>query len=315
MIRNLVFSGGGVLGISYLGVLKHLEEINILKGIKRVAGTSAGAITALVVSFRLPHPEVKRIADSLDYRKIIHSDRDDILEIRNIKEKLDSVFENASSFYRLFKNYGWHSTYYIYQWIQTIIQEQFDPTLKKPPYTFRDFKNNSIHKNKRDFLDLYVLGTHLNQCKTVVFSYETTPDMEVALAVKISMSIPFLFEPTVINQQILVDGGVLCNYAIDLFDIGGYNPETLGIKCNHMTKERTINHILDFARMISQCYLRKEDERMKHDFNDMRRTIEINIYSISSLHFQIYKNDPDYLFLYNQGYQASNNFFSKSERK
>ncbi|MBQ0128550.1 MAG: patatin-like phospholipase family protein, partial [bacterium] len=41
--RNLVFEGGGVRGIAYAGALEVLEEEKILRKIKRVAGTSAGA--------------------------------------------------------------------------------------------------------------------------------------------------------------------------------------------------------------------------------------------------------------------------------
>ena len=43
--RNLVFEGGGVKGIAYAGAIGVLEERDILAGIQRVAGTSAGAIT------------------------------------------------------------------------------------------------------------------------------------------------------------------------------------------------------------------------------------------------------------------------------
>ncbi len=44
-IRNLVFEGGGVKGIAYAGVVAVLEEKEILPDIRRVAGTSAGAIS------------------------------------------------------------------------------------------------------------------------------------------------------------------------------------------------------------------------------------------------------------------------------
>ena len=42
--RNLVFEGGGVKGIAYVGALEVLDQEGILKDIKRVAGTSAGAM-------------------------------------------------------------------------------------------------------------------------------------------------------------------------------------------------------------------------------------------------------------------------------
>ena len=47
--KNLVLEGGGIRGLAYPGVLQVLEEKSILKNIEKVAGTSAGAIIALMV--------------------------------------------------------------------------------------------------------------------------------------------------------------------------------------------------------------------------------------------------------------------------
>jgi len=41
MVKNLVFKGGGVLGIAYAGAIEVLEENKILKQVQSVAGTSA----------------------------------------------------------------------------------------------------------------------------------------------------------------------------------------------------------------------------------------------------------------------------------
>jgi len=94
-----------------------------------------------------------------------------------------------------------------------------------------------------------------------VFSYETTPTMRVADAVRISMSIPLYFRAVLLDAQntvitgtpfpgqpvqVLVDGGLLANYPIDLFDYPRhlpagptaapdahghvFNPETLSLR-------------------------------------------------------------------------------------
>lgn len=307
MYTNLVFSGGGILGIAYLGVVKYLEEINVLKNIKKVAGTSAGAITALINCFNLDFNSMKMILDSINYARVIEDDDSNQLEIRDIKEKIEMIYGNASSLYRLIKNYGWHSTNYIYTWISNVINSRFDSNLKKPPYTFRDFRDMG-------FKDLYIIGTNLNTKSSVVFAYETTPDMEVALAVKISISIPFLFESTIINDQVFVDGGVMRNYPIDIFDKNGFNNGTLGIKFNSRIKENKIDNILDFSKNISMSYLKKEDDMLKNNLDDINRTIEIDTGNISSLNFNIKKEDPNYIFLYNKGYQAAYNFFKLKSR-
>ena len=42
-IDTLVFSGGGAKGLYYIGILKKLEELNIINNINSIAGTSIGA--------------------------------------------------------------------------------------------------------------------------------------------------------------------------------------------------------------------------------------------------------------------------------
>ena len=44
--ENLVFEGAGIRGIAYCGALMELDEKGMLADIKRVGGTSSGAITA-----------------------------------------------------------------------------------------------------------------------------------------------------------------------------------------------------------------------------------------------------------------------------
>jgi NTE family protein len=60
-IENLVFEGGGVKGVAYLGVLKELGE-EVIRKAKRVGGTSAGALLALTLGLNL---DVKDIEDLL----------------------------------------------------------------------------------------------------------------------------------------------------------------------------------------------------------------------------------------------------------
>ncbi len=89
------------------------------------------------------------------------------------------------------------------------------------------------------------------------FSYETAPDMKISDAVRISMSIPLYFQAVFLDAtghvitkpkkgepaDILVDGGIIANYPLNLFDDPKYvsglhpevntpfhNPETLGIR-------------------------------------------------------------------------------------
>ena len=57
--RNLVFEGGGVKGIAYVGAMKVLKEEGILPNIKRVGGTSAGAINATLFALGFTNIQVR----------------------------------------------------------------------------------------------------------------------------------------------------------------------------------------------------------------------------------------------------------------
>mgnify|MGYP000421601976 CR=1 FL=1 len=67
-IENLVFEGGGVKGIAYAGALQALETKNILKDVKRVAGTSAGAITAALVSLKYEAAAITKVVNNTAFK-------------------------------------------------------------------------------------------------------------------------------------------------------------------------------------------------------------------------------------------------------
>ena len=88
-----------------------------------------------------------------------------------------------------------------------------------------------------NFLDLYkltqkkisIIGTNYSKGKEVVFNYETYPEMSVITAVRISISIPFIFEPEYFNNDYYIDVSFTNNFPLNYC-----NPiTTLGIYINH----------------------------------------------------------------------------------
>lgn len=327
-IKNLVFEGGGIHGIAYLGVLQYLEENNILQNITKVAGTSAGAITACITSFNLPFNEMKNIADSLDYMNVPQkiATRDFFNTTYDSRIEVSKLISDSICVNRLINNYGWFSSEYFYKWIKKQIAAQFDESKKAPPYTFADFKNPEIHKNNRPFSDLYIIGTDVS-CKTSrVFSYKTTPDMEVAKAVRISMSIPLFFEAIPLDddpnasdsmQYIFSDGGIMRNYPINIFDypiVQGQrfyrvNHETLGARFKGYTDYKNITNFLDFATNLLICFSKIQQNAYDDSPEDIARSIDIDTGDVSSVNFNITTGDDTYNFLYSQGYKAAEDYF------
>ncbi len=198
--RNLVFEGGGVKGIAYVGVMEVLEEKGILQNIDRVGGTSAGAINAVAAALNFSNDEVR-----------------DILSTLNFNNFMDDSWGVVRDLDRLKDEYGWYKGDFFRNWIAGLIEEKTG----NPNLTFKglhDFKE--LPGNPEGFRDLFVCATNLSTHFSEVFSVEHTPRMRIADAVRMSMSIPLFF--AAVQRQpgndIYVDGGVLRNYPIKLFD-------------------------------------------------------------------------------------------------
>jgi NTE family protein len=121
------------------------------------------------------------------------------------------------------------------------------------------------------YKDFYCIGTNLTRQRAEVFSYQTTPNMPLALAVRISCAIPLFYEPVLLdsagnemqvpvksrNYQVYADGGILANYPINLFDTcanGGnplfcesikHNYRTLGFKLDRREQVDALSQTTD----------------------------------------------------------------------
>jgi len=200
--KNLVFEGGGVKGIAYVGALQVLRSRGILENIQRVGGASAGAINAVLVGLGYSLSEVENILKSLDFKKF-----------------MDDSWGVARDTDRLLNEFGWYKGDYFREWIGEIIRAKTGT----PDATFKDLADQ---KKVKGFRDLYFIGTNLSTRFSEVFSFEHTPRMCVADAVRISMSIPLFFAARRSPRgDVYVDGGLLDNYPVKLFDRKKYVEE------------------------------------------------------------------------------------------
>ena len=239
--ENLVFEGGGIRGIAYAGVLKELENSGIIKDIERVGGTSAGAITALMISLGYSSNEIYGIISETKFQKFN-----------------DGEFIFFGGLTRLNGKYGWYKGNKFTRWLEKIIEAKTgngEITLKE--------------LEEKNFKKLYVTGTCLNQQKLLVFSAETYPEMKVKDAVRISMSVPLYFEAVFIdsvgkvynnykkdkNLDIVVDGGILGNFPIFLFDSTFLDSDNQKIRIPNF---KTIGIRLDSDEQIKSDSIDKE---------------------------------------------------------
>ena len=79
-------------GIAYVGALEVLDKEGILKDVERVAGTSAGAMIAVLVGLRYSADEMKEILWNLNFRNFMDNSFGIIRDTtRMLKEKVALV--------------------------------------------------------------------------------------------------------------------------------------------------------------------------------------------------------------------------------
>jgi NTE family protein len=143
--RNLVFEGGGVKGIAYIGAMQVLAQRNLLEHVRRVGGTSAGAINALLYALGYTIPEQRDILGATEFAKF-----------------MDDSFGYVRDFKRLWREFGWHKGDFFTAWAGTLVKDK----LGNAQATFSD-----LHRAGQP--DLYVIGTNLSTGYAEVFSRET----------------------------------------------------------------------------------------------------------------------------------------------
>jgi len=307
--KNLVFEGGGVKGVAYGGVFEVLEQRQITPQIEAVAGTSAGAISATMMALNYSAEHFLKIMMALNF------------------EKLEDGCELIAPF-RLIRRFGWFKGNYFLKLMESYI-EQKTRNGQQPGNgraTFRDLVEKYAD---RRFKRLYVFGSNLTQQAVQKFSYETTPDMAVADAVRISMSIPFFFEARYFEQNgsndAYCDGGVLNNYPIDTFDeqhtevdrdTGQQmlhrtpNAKTLGFHfVDPIQPASPINSLRSFTGGVIDALLDIQDILLKTNPGDERRSVFIDDLGVQFTDFELSKQTK--LALIEQGRIATVKYLDK----
>jgi NTE family protein len=325
--RNLIFEGGGVKGIAYVGAMQILHQRRILADIKRVGGASAGAINALIFG----------LGYDLD-------EQHDVLRSAEFNRFLDSSFGVIRDIRRLATQFGWYKGDFFSGWIGDLVRGK----LGTERATFADLKAAGRP-------DVYMIGTNLSTGFSEVFSHERHPGMPVAEAVRISMSIPLFFAAVRHGprQDVYVDGGMMLNYPVKLFDRQRYidraeapeaardtayynkenarfalvrpgrspyvyNRQTLGIRLDtrkeiglyrydEPLQGRPIGKFTDYARALVQSLMNVQENVHLHS-DDWQRTVYIDTLDVRTTDFNISRERQDALV--EQGILGTENYFA-----
>jgi NTE family protein len=212
---DLVLSGGGVKGLATPGAVRRLLEDGYT--FPRVAGTSAGAITAAIVA-------------------AIHKSGGNSQTLRDVMSRLDPsripdrttgipVLGEVLSF---IASDGFYEGDYIRNWVYQELRALNVRTFADLRRDDPDDDSTLTHEQR---YSLVVMATDVTHGRSLRLpwdyfrTFHRDPDeLLVADAVRMSLSIPFYFDPCTLSdattgeQATIVDGGILSNLPIDIFD-------------------------------------------------------------------------------------------------
>ena len=274
----VIFGGGGIRGITYCGAYKALIENNIQ--FSGIAGSSIGAVFAVLLAFDYSYEEIFEIFT--DTGLGIFSDF-------NFDFKKELAFSKGQK---------------AYEWMKQKIEQKFYSSGykkgKMPPVKFCDIDKN-----------LVVYSVDLSNMEYKEFSREATPDYEIALAIRASISMPFLFTPHIDeNGNYIVDGDLLKPTPLWRVSntIKNSTERILEFRLEDSSKDSKITNSIDYINRVYNtiCTFATDyiidlyGEKDKFDY------IKIDTPQVSIVDFLIPKQKKQELF--DIGYNVTNNY-------
>jgi NTE family protein len=310
---DLVLEGGGVKGIGLVGALAALEEYGFQP--QNIAGTSVGAIVGALLAAGYDARELRDIMiDQLDFRNF---------KDLGLEASLPLVGKPVNLLFSL----GIYEGKAIEKMLAKLLAAKGVKTFGDLLYEGKDAGADAIYRYK-----LQVVVSDLSLRRMLVLPRDAAllsiqPDaLNVARAVRMSMSVPIFFEPVTVTdadgmEHVLVDGGLLSNYPMQLFDTPGIPAwPTFGL---HLVNAFEVTGLTDrtpplqdasalttallrsFVLALGVTALEAHDLQYIQDHN-FRRTIPIPTLGIGLLDFGIpYERKLE---LYQSGYDAAMEF-------
>jgi len=186
-IKHLVLSGGGMLGISYIGLIKYLEEnlqTSLQNNLLSITGCSAGAMFGSLIAIGCTYKELITIIKTMNFKEYMNINAESIINFMRVK--------------------GLESGKTLINFIKNIIKEKTN----NENITFKEIKDKYN-------IELQIGVTNLSKSIFELMNSVKTPDIPIHKAISASIAIPFVFEPIVIGDDIFCDGGILNNLPIE----------------------------------------------------------------------------------------------------
>nr|WP_232333125.1 patatin-like phospholipase family protein [Mariniflexile maritimum] len=255
---GLVLSGGGAKGLAHIGVLKVIDSLGIK--IDYVAGTSMGAIIGALYASGYTGNQLDSIFREVDFNRLINDD---------LPRASKAFYERTNS----------------EKYAVTLPFENFKinlpSALSRGQNTYGLLSRLTLHVNGiTDFdklpIPFFCIATNIETGKAVVLDKGN-----LAQAVMASGALPSLFQPVLINGEVLVDGGVVNNYPIDELREKGMDV-IIGVDVQDgLAKREELASALDVLAQINN-FRTINDMKLKVKKTDIYIKPDIKEYSVVS---------------------------------
>jgi NTE family protein len=300
---DVVMEGGGVKGIGLVGALEVLAHEGY--HFRRVAGTSAGAIVGSLLAAGVKPKQIHQAISQLDFTDF--QDESFIDRLGPFGKGLSIIFEK-----------GIYEGKFLTTWLG-------DQLASAGVKTFADLKLTGKHakdlpENQR--YKLVVLVSDVTRGRLIrlpwdYHEYGLDPDQQlVADAVHASSAMPFYYEPVKLQSNLLVDGGLISNFPVWLFEPSKHKHNidipTIGLKLSAreealgLRPESMTSSTLGFGFSILSTLTSALDQIHLDDPCTQRRTVFIDTFDLHSTDFGI--TPEQQVQLYQNGRSAAEKF-------
>ena len=211
---TLCFSGGGLNGLGLIGVIDYYVKNKLIK-IKKInnwIGTSVGAVLSFLYVLGYKTCEINDFVINFNFKKLIP----------------EPTIDNLLGDFGIDKG-------------------------SKIIIILIKFLKTKLNKSDITFIELFeltnkfycIIGTNFTKSCECAFNYKTTPNMSVITAIRISISVPFIFTPVKFENDFYIDGAFVNNFPINYCNL----KTTLGI----YIKSNTDNNITSIFDLMSGC--------------------------------------------------------------
>ena len=262
--KKLVMSGGGIRGISLIGVLYALEKMECLDHIEEFAGVSVGALIIALCVIGYSGCEI------YEFIKLFNLSRLKSISFWNLnKYGLDTGQKIEYLLKRLIKGKGYDE--------DITLKKLYDLTKKK----------------------IIITTVCLNDIAVCYISHETHPNIPLYLAVRMSISLPIYYSPVFYEEKYYIDGGCLNNFPISLFDDDIDNVIGILLVENDIGSCK-IENLEEYVMRVLQCIMKGINYNISKGYE--KNTIKVLTDSINLINFDIDSQKIDTLFL--NGYNS-----------